>query len=156
MRKKILIISLIGFFLDRLSKIVIVNKLVLNKSIRIIPKFLYITYAKNTGAAWSILSGNRLLLIIISFIALGLFIYYILKDKNITFVESISYGLILSGIIGNLVDRLFYGYVIDFIDVYIFNYDFPIFNIADFLIVIGVILYGLTCIKSGDKNESSN
>ena len=156
LKKKIFIIGIIGLLLDRASKIIISKKLLLHKSITLIPRVLYITYEKNDGAAWSILSGNRLLLIIVSFIVLVAFIYYLIKEKNINVIESISYAFILSGIVGNLIDRICYGYVIDFINVYIFEYDFPIFNIADVLIVMGTIIYVITCIKRGDKIENSN
>ena len=142
--------------MDRFSKIYIISKIPLHKSINIISNFFSITYVKNTGAAWSILSGNRLFLIIVGVIVLAMFIYYIFKEKNITLIESVSYGLIFSGITGNLIDRVFYGYVIDFFDFYIFGYDFPIFNIADTLIVVGVIIYIFSCKKRGVIDEGNN
>ena len=142
--------------MDRFSKIYIISKIPLHKSINIISNFFSITYVKNTGAAWSILSGNRLFLIIVGVIVLVMFIYYIFKEKNITLIESVSYGLIFSGITGNLIDRVFYGYVIDFFDFYIFGYDFPIFNIADTLIVVGVIIYIFSCKKRGVIDEGNN
>lgn len=142
--------------MDRFSKIYIISKIPLHKSINIISNFFSITYVKNTGAAWSILSGNRLFLIIVGVIVLVMFIYYIFKEKNITLIESVSYGLIFSGIVGNLIDRVFYGYVIDFFDFYILGYDFPIFNIADTLIVVGVIIYIFSCKKRGVIDESNN
>ena len=156
LKKKVIIIGLIGLLLDRISKIIIMKKMIQYNSISIIPKFFSITYTKNIGAAWSILSGNRILLIIISISVLSALIYYLFKEKNITNFGSISYGFILSGIIGNLIDRVIYGYVIDFLDFNIFGYDFPVFNIADTLIVLGVIIYVMIYSKRGDKYESNN
>ncbi len=152
MKKKILIISLLGIIADRISKILVSN----GTSFVVIKNFFSITYARNFGAAWSILSGNRLFLILITIIALGLIIYYIVKSNKITNIEALSYGLVLGGIIGNFIDRLFFGYVIDFLDFYIFGYNFPIFNIADSLIVIGVVILIIISFIRGDKNESNN
>ena len=156
LKKKIIIISLIGILLDRISKILVIKNMPLHKSIRIIPKFFYLTHTKNIGAAWSILSGNRILLILIAISVLFLILYYISKDKKITLIESITYGFIISGIIGNLIDRIYFGYVIDFLDFYIFKYDFPIFNIADTLIVLGAVIYVVSGLKRGDKDENKN
>ena len=128
--KKMYIISLIVFLVDRITKILIENYLV--KDLNIIKNIFYITYVKNNGAAFSILGSQTLLLIILSILALFFIIYYVTKkDKN-----NIGYFFLLGGILGNLADRLFLGYVIDFIGIY----TFPIFNIADIFIVLGAIL----------------
>lgn len=139
--KKISLISLVVFFLDRITKILISNNFKLDVRNKVIDKFFYITNCHNKGAAFSIFSGNILFLVFITFVVLYL-IYKNLKDKNsLSKMNTISYGLLLGGIVGNLFDRLFYGYVIDFFDFVIFNYNFAIFNVADIAIVVGAFLF---------------
>ena len=139
MKKKVYLITIIGIILDQISKLLIVSKLPLGESKTIIKKFFYITHVNNTGAAWGIFSNNTILLIIISILFTGFFIYFIEHNK-LKLYEEISSGLILSGIIGNMIDRIFRGYVVDFLNFYIFGYDYPVFNIADTFIVVGVIV----------------
>lgn len=138
--KKILGLSSIFLIIDILFKLVVKNILVVNESIKVINNFFYITYVKNTGAAWSILSGKQLFLIIFSIIIILILIIYLIKKKEYNKFEIIGYSLLLAGAIGNLIDRVVYGYVIDYLNFYIFNYNFPIFNIADCCIVIGIML----------------
>ena len=140
--KKVGILSLLVIFIDQLVKIIISSNMKLYESINIFNN-INITYVQNKGAAFSILNGNVLLLIIISFIILYYLYLYILKEKK---YENISI-LLIGGIISNLSDRIFRGYVIDFIDIKIFNYNFPIFNIADICIVLGTIFLIIKILK---------
>lgn len=152
--KKLISISAIIVFIDQLVKIIIKTNMRVNTSIKIIDKFFYLTYVHNVGAAWSILSGYRYLLIILS-ISVLIFIYLIfIKNKELTNKENITYGILIGGIIGNLIDRIIYGYVIDYLDFYIFNYNYPIFNIADICIVISIFTLIILTIK-GDKYARS-
>ena len=146
MKKKVYIITIIGLLIDFLSKVFIMSKLPLGSSKTIIKDFFYITHVNNKGAAWGIFQGNTLMLLIISIIFAVVFIYYIEKNE-LKYYEQISAGLILSGIMGNMIDRLFRGYVVDFLNFYIFGYDYPVFNIADSFIVIGVIVLMIFYIK---------
>lgn len=135
MNKKKIISIVIGIaiiVLDQLTKMALINK-----NITLIPNLMEFTYTKNTGAAFGIGSNNIIMVIIVNVIILG-FIIKFLKDnsKKVDFSIIVSLVLILSGAIGNLIDRLFRGFVIDFIDVNIFN--FPNFNIADISIVLGI------------------
>ena len=139
MKKKPYLIALIFFIIDLISKQVIIHTISLNTSIQVINNFFYLTYVKNSGAAWSILKDERILLLIISVIVLFLINKYMNKEK-LSKLEEVSYGLIIGGIFGNLFDRVIYGFVIDFLDFKIFDYNYPIFNLADTFIVIGVIL----------------
>lgn len=132
-------IILVVFLLDQVSKYYIQVTPALHGSIEIIPKFLYITYCKNTGIAWSMLSGKRLFLIVVGLIEIGVLIYFFIekmktKDKWYCF----SLALMIGGAVGNLYDRCVLGYVRDFIDTYPFGYNFPVFNIADAALCIGV------------------
>ena len=142
-RFKYLIVISILCFLDQYSKIYIslnINKLI-NKDLLI----LTIEYIRNYGAAFNILSGSRLFLSLISIISTIILMYliFIREDKRIN-----KYGLsfIVAGSIGNGVDRIFYGYVIDFIKIKFV--DFPIFNIADISINIGFIILLINYLKS--------
>lgn len=134
--KKITLISLICIFIDQITKLIIKNTINLHSSIILIKNFFSLTYVKNYGAAWSILSGSRIFLIIIAIASLFLIYNYFIKDKNLSKLEIITYGLLIGGIIGNLIDRIVFGYVIDFFDFLIFNYNFPVFNFADIFIVV--------------------
>ena len=134
-RFKYLIVISILCFLDQYSKVYIslnINKLI-NKDLLI----LTIEYIRNYGAAFNILSGSRLFLSLISIISTIILMYliFIREDKRIN-----KYGLsfIVAGSIGNGVDRIFYGYVIDFIKIKFV--DFPVFNIADIAINIGILI----------------
>jgi len=134
-----LIVTLICLFVDIVSKLIVSNLLEVTESIRVIDNFFYLTYVRNTGAAWSIFSDNTWLVLIVSgLIILGIMLY-IYKDRPQDKFEKVAYGLVLGGAIGNFIDRIVYGYVIDFFDFYIFGYDYPIFNMADIFIVLGVL-----------------
>ena len=153
MKKKITILSIISFLIiviDRVVKIIVNKYIPLNKSISVIKNVFYLTNVHNEGAAFSIMTGLRYILICLSIVFLILLIYYMYKKKK----YNIEFALIIGGLIGNLIDRIVFGYVIDYIGVIIFKYYFPIFNIADALIVIGAII--LLFRKDGDKNEVSS
>ena len=146
MNKKPYIIAFFFLLFDLISKQIIMHTLELHKSITIIKNFFYLTYTQNTGAAWSILKDQRIMLLILSVIVLFIINKYINKEK-LSSGENIIYGIIIGGILGNVVDRIVYGYVIDFLDFKIFGYDYPIFNFADTFIVIGIILMIIISIR---------
>lgn len=154
---KKIIFMLTGFliFIDQILKYLVINNLEEFNSIRVIPNFFHLTFIKNEGAAFSILSGGRWFFIGIGLIALIFLIRYICLDKKICKLDIISYSLVLSGIIGNLIDRICYGSVIDYLDFYLFNYDAPIFNFADMCIVIGGIIIIYTLVVKGDNDENN-
>lgn len=138
--KKIGIISLIVIIIDRILKVLVTNNFALNVRNKIIDGFFYITNCHNEGAAFSLFSGNVLFLIFITLIVLFL-IYRTINKENVNKIGILAYGLLLGGILGNLYDRIFYGYVIDYLDFVIFKFNFAIFNLADAAIVIGAILF---------------
>lgn len=151
--KRLSIITIASFLIDLISKIFVSNNFNPYIPNKVIDNFFYITYVKNEGAAWSILSGNRFFLIAVSIIALIFILSCILKEKTFGKLEGFSYGILLGGIVGNLFDRIVYGYVIDFLDFNIFGYNYPVFNIADCFIVIGVLIMIILSFR-GDKNEN--
>ena len=144
-----ILITMLLVVIDQISKELINIYLRLNESVKIINNFFYITNAHNKGAAWSILSGNTLFLIIITFISIYLIYKYTKEYKGI--FKYILYG----GIIGNLIDRISYGYVRDFIDFRIFNYNYPVFNISDICIFIGIFILIIKIVKDEKDGSTS-
>lgn len=136
----IIIVVIISLLLDIGSKFLVSRIFILNESKTIIDNFLNITYVRNTGAAWSILDNNTWIVTVISLLIIIGIIYYVYRNRTSKKILKIGYGLILGGAIGNFIDRIVYGYVIDFIDIDIFGWNYPIFNLADMFIVVGVIL----------------
>ena len=136
MKNKKALLIILGIFiilLDQITKAILIGR-----NITIIPNILNFTYTENTGVAFGIGSNNLLFIIIVNIILLGIIIKFIKERKEqVNFSILISLILILSGGIGNLIDRIVRGYVIDFIDVNLFN--FPNFNIADISISVGII-----------------
>ena len=135
----VIIIGCIG--IDQITKAIARSILKPKGSITIIKNFFKFTYVENKGGAWGAFSGKLWLFIIITVIALGI-MFYLLKDFNLQNNKMYSIGLclIIAGAIGNFIDRLALKYVTDFLDFYIFGYDFPVFNVADICIVIGVFM----------------
>lgn len=137
--KKIAIFSIIFILIDQIIKLLITNNVVYLDSIEIIPNFFYLTHVHNEGAAWSIFSGNTLFLILIA-IAVLVFIYlFFLKGKKLSNIETFTYSLLIGGIIGNLIDRIVFKYVIDYLEFIFGSYHYPVFNFADICIVVSVI-----------------
>lgn len=149
--KKIIIITIVALLIDQITKLIIRTNFNLLDTKTVINNFFYLTYMKNTGAAFSSFTNNTLFLIIIGIISLIFLIMY-LKKAKLNRLSSISYAIILAGIIGNLIDRVFLNGVVDFLSFKIFNYYFPVFNIADTYIVIGVIVLLIDSLGS-DYNE---
>ncbi len=141
----VIVISVIVFVVDLVTKYIIQNQPTL-QNVEIIKGFFSLTYAENTGMAWSLLSGKQAFLSIVSAIVIGVMIYYVVA-KNLDKLTRISLALMIGGAAGNLFDRLFLGYVRDFLDFIIFGYDFPIFNVADSALTIGVILLMIATLK---------
>jgi len=133
-----IIISLIALGLDQLVKFMVISNIKFESSKEIINGFFFITNIKNSGAAWSILQNGRLFFIIMTPFVLAVVCYYLYKSDN-RFLK-ISLSLIIGGALGNFVDRLFRGSVIDFLEFHFGTYYFPIFNIADSLVVIGTFM----------------
>ncbi len=157
--KKVDIIAVYLFLLDQIIKIIIQKKMNLSEQIKIIPNFISLFYVKNTGAAFSILKDNTILLIIISVIFLCIIKYMIKKEKTLTNLSISSFGMIIGGVYGNLIDRIVHHAVIDYISIQIFSYQFPIFNLADMGITIGAALLLIEMLyqkkeeKRGESNE---
>ena len=140
-RFNFILLSILIVLSDQITKniINIYHKSLINNDLIIFS----IDYVKNYGAAFNILSGNRFLLSIVSAIITIVLLYFIFNKKNLNNLDLYSYSFILGGTIGNGIDRIAKGYVIDFINLKFIN--FPVFNIADISINIGLmfIIYGI-------------
>jgi len=136
------LISILIIILDQITKISAIKYLKNNHPIMIIKDHFELRYVENYGAAFGILQQKRYFFIIITCIVLIIFISYLIKNQDsLSSFLKISSSLLLGGAIGNLLDRIRLGYVVDFIRVNIIKlYDFPVFNISDIFIVIGTTL----------------
>ena len=145
------ILGVLILLLDQWTKYLVKTNLFYGESIPIIDGFFNLVFIKNDGAAWNIMSGQRLILVLISSLIL---LFLILKGYEFFSakkIHRITYGMLLGGISGNLVDRILTGKVIDFLDFQIGTYHYPSFNIADACICVAVILYFIT-----SKNNKQN
>lgn len=144
--KKKKIQKLIGFtlllILDQVSK-AFMRIILKSKSIIVIPNFFKLELAFNTGGAWSILNGNVGVLILLNILILFILFKMSSKIKE-TCLKNISYVCLIAGTVGNLLDRIFYGAVTDFLSFNFWGYHYPIFNLADIMIVVGAFLLILT------------
>ena len=129
--------------LDQLTKQIVVSLFTLGESM-VINSYLSWTYIQNTGAAFSILSDGgaiqRAFLLAVSLFISAMLMVWIHKTPAVRRQRLFGQFILLSGALGNLLDRAQYGYVVDFIDVHYENYYWPVFNIADSLIFVGVVL----------------
>ena len=155
LNKKTYIIAVLVLIIDQVSKSLVEIFLNLHENFTVIKNFFYITVAHNTGGAWSIFSNHSYLFIGASVIAIILLIKFMFGFKN-NFRNNLAFGLLFGGIFSNLADRVFLGYVRDFLDFKLFGYDYPIFNIADVTIVVGVLLLVVAVIKGEDKRDKNS
>lgn len=155
---KYYIIALVVLMLDQVTKWLVVTKMNLYDRIHIIENLLYFTSHRNKGAAFGILQGQMWLFYIVTLFVVIFVVYYIQKHAKESPLLGITLGLVLGGAIGNFIDRLFRGEVVDFIDIYIFRYNFAIFNVADMALVIGVGIYMIKIISEEvtAKTEEKN
>lgn len=155
MNKKTFILAIFILIIDQVSKSIVEITIGLDKSLRIIKNFFSLTVVHNTGGAWSILNNHSWIFIVVSILALLIILKFIFCFKK-NMRNSIAFACLFAGISSNLADRIFLGYVRDFLDFKIFGYDFPIFNIADIAIVVGVFLLIIAIIRGEDKDVKNN
>lgn len=145
-----IIIIILFLFLDQMIKYLVASNMYLNQSINIIKGFFKITYVTNDGAAFSLFSGNVLLLILI---AVFVIIYIFKNIKKLEKLEKYIYSILVAGILGNLIDRIFRRHVIDYLDFRLFGYDMAIFNFADICIVVSCSLLLLLEVIKWKKSQ---
>lgn len=152
-KQKIYSIASIVIMVDLILKFIVSAKLVENEIIKVIPNFFSIYYLKNTGAAFSILQDSTVFLVILSALILLVLNNYIDKEKDLNRISEISLGMVIGGIFGNMIDRIINHSVTDFISFRIFNYNFPVFNIADIGITVGVFLLLINVLNDCRKEK---
>ena len=143
---KLAVIAGLVVILDQVTKALILHYLPLYKNIAVIPGLFDITHIHNPGGAFGFLSGvssklRSIIFLFISSLAVGLIFYFYKKTPPALPWLSAAFALIFGGAIGNLVDRLRFGVVVDFLDFYIGNWHWPAFNIADSAITVGIIVF---------------
>ncbi len=150
------ILGIVIIFLDQVTKLLVVKFMELGESIPLIDGFLYLTSHRNEGAAWGMLQGRMWLFYIITVFVIVVLVIFYKREAKTSLLLQISLVLLMSGAIGNFIDRLFFQKVVDFVDTVIFGYDFPIFNVADASLTVGVILMMIQIFffDKGDKNEN--
>ncbi len=140
-----LLIIVFIVFIDQISKLILVNFLLPYETVPVLP-FMNIVNVRNEGAAFGLFQslGNRFF-IVITVVAIVIILYLLIKSKE----DSLSLSFIMAGALGNLIDRLRLGYVVDFLDLHIGNYHWPAFNVADASLSIGIgLLFIRTLIKA--------
>lgn len=145
----VIMLGILIVIIDRITKLLLINK-----EITIIPNLLNFTYIENNGVAFGIASNNTILIVLLNVIILAIIIKF-LKEKfsKTNYIIILSLIMILAGGVGNLIDRIAMGYVIDFININIL--DFPVFNIADISITVGVIMIMIILISSLFEKENN-
>ncbi len=153
-----------GVGLDQLTKLLVANNMSLYESITVIPKAFDITYIHNKGAAFGMLSNHRWVFMITSTIAIIGMCVYLFRFCKESMLFKVGLALVISGGIGNMIDRIAYGYVIDMIEATfietLFGWSFAIFNVADSFVCVGagLVIFCLICdlIKESKKKEKNN
>jgi len=154
MNRKTYITGVIVLILDQITKILANIYIDSGSSIKVIDGLFSLVNVTNTGAAFSILEGRTFFLVMLTLVVIVM-ILKMRKDFDDKRYVNVAFGFLMGGILGNLVDRLFLGSVRDFLKFKIFGYNFPVFNIADMAIVIGVILLIINIFR-GESNGSSS
>jgi len=131
------LISALLVGLDQWSKYLTVQNISLGETKELIPGFLSLTHLRNTGAAWSLLEGKMIFFYVITVIVSVVIIYLLIKNYKKSIWYSVGLSFVLAGAIGNFIDRVRLGYVVDMLQTDFMN--FPIFNVADSTLVVGVI-----------------
>ena len=143
-----LLIIFLGLLFDRLAKVWALSSLKDNNGIILFNDFFKLEYLENRGAAFGILQNKLILLALFTLLIISGMIYYIIKYKPKSKFLRMSFALIISGALGNLYDRVFYKYVVDFILIHYKDiYYFPTFNVADMLVVVGTLILAISIVK---------
>lgn len=143
------------FGIDRLTKYLVVSAMQLQETIPVVKDVFHITYIRNAGAAFGILQNKVTFFIVVAFLSVFMIVFYAFSRQADKIWVQVALGSLLGGACGNLFDRIMYGYVIDFLD---FRYiDFPIFNFADVVIDIGIVMlcWEIIFSEDPDKGESN-
>lgn len=152
-----LLLSTVVIFIDQYTKHLVIEKMALYETVELAPFFQF-TYLRNEGAAFSFLAGaggwQRWFFIALAVVASAGICYWLTRLKPSQHFEAAAWALVLGGALGNLIDRVRYGYVVDFLDVFYKNWHWPAFNIADSAITVGVAMLILDSLRNRETVES--
>lgn len=148
-----IILAVLVIGLDQLTKWLVITHISATETITVLPGLFDFVNVQNTGAAFSILSGNTLILSVISIVFCIAVIVYMVKKKPKNKLLLTALGLIFGGAVGNVIDRIFRGYVVDFIETVFI--EFPVFNVADIAITCGAVLLVIYLIFFEGKEETA-
>lgn len=151
-REYVYSVACVWLIIDQLVKLIVRSKVSLLEEISVIPGFFSIFYIENKGAAFSFFSGATIVLIVLSILVLAFLHYYVLTEEKMTKWRVFGLGIVIGGVVGNLIDRIMYGAVIDYLSFDIFGYEFPVFNIADIGITVGFVILAINILRR-DGNE---
>jgi len=151
---RLFLISAIVVVIDQATKLLTKAYMRLGMSKQVLGNFVRYTYIENTGMAFGISIGNRTFFTIFSIIASAIILAYLFKTRSDRFFVRLSLALILGGAIGNLIDRVFYGSVVDFIDIGIGSLRWPVFNVADIAVTGGMIILLSLIIFERDRGKT--
>jgi signal peptidase II len=148
-------------FVDQWTKHVVLQRLHLYQRVEVIPGFFNLTHVRNTGGAFGIFGGAKgglgsYLFLIFSLVAIGVILYLLVKLKEDERHLPLALSLILGGALGNLIDRLRYGDVVDFLEFYYHRFYWPAFNIADAAICVGIGLMALELLIKNQKKDTES
>ena len=146
----IFMIAAVTFLIDRITKSIAVNNLFLGQSSKVIPGIFHLTLVLNRGTAFGLFKGWTAFFILLSVVVIAGIVIYVFRNKGMDILLSWALGLILGGALGNLFDRLRFGCVIDFFDFRIW----PIFNVADSCLTIGVLILIFKIFTERKKKEA--
>lgn len=138
--------------IDQLIKFLIVNNVQLNENINVLGDVFKITHVRNDGVAFGLFSGMQWLFIVLTVLMLAAIIFYMFKKRPDSKLFYITVALIVGGGIGNLIDRICYHYVVDYLSLSFFK---PVCNFADYCITIGVILFAVYLLFLADKKDKN-
>ncbi|MGG0667102.1 signal peptidase II [Sporosarcina koreensis] len=148
-------LAVLLILLDQLTKWLVVQNMNLGQRIPLVEPYFALLSHRNKGAAWGMLEGQMWLFYIVTILVVGGIIYFFHKEAKSSKLLSVSLMFLLGGALGNFIDRLFRKEVVDFVDILIpvINYDFPIFNVADAALTVGVVLMILHVLLDEKKNK---
>jgi len=152
-KRSFLLIAIVGIIVDQLTKYLVVQNFAeVGDTLPLWQNVFHLTYVINTGAAFSFFSGQVDMLRWISLIVSFILVVFVWRSPKMSLLEQLGYGFILAGAVGNGIDRFLFGYVVDFFDFRLIN--FPVFNIADVAINIGVVLLLMTSFGIGARSQT--
>jgi signal peptidase II len=153
---RILVVSALVLIADQLTKALIRNNMDLHESIPVIPNFFHLTYVTNSGMAFGIdFPGGIYFFAIASLLMTGVLIWYLWRERHNSLLVRFSLALILGGAVGNLIDRIVFGEVVDFMDFMIGSFHWYVFNIADSAVTVGMVLFVIHALFFQPKTKTT-